>query len=231
MKLIDYLKPIVKRLPFLRKPAYALFNRLSGPFKGSAHYWESRYARGGHSGPGSFNRLATFKAEILNDFVNKNNITTVIEYGCGDGNQLELAQYPHYTGFDVSPRAIALCGEKFKTHSAMVFKPMNQYNNEQAQLTLSLDVIYHLVEDHVFDEYMRRLFASAQRFVIIYSSNSDQNPVDQPKHVRHRKFTDWVDGNAPNWKLQAHIPNKYPYNGKDETGSFADFFIYARENG
>jgi hypothetical protein len=38
-------------------------------------------------------------------------------------------------------------------------------------LELSLDVIYHLVEDEVFDAYMRSLFAHAGRFVVIYSSN------------------------------------------------------------
>ena len=38
-------------------------------FPGSAQYWDERYATGGTSGSGSYNRLAAFKAEILNEFV------------------------------------------------------------------------------------------------------------------------------------------------------------------
>lgn len=56
-----------------------------------------------------------------------------------------------------------------------------------AELSLSLDAIYYLVEDPVFESYMNCLFGSAQRFVIIYSSNVDQEwPAS---HVRHREFT------------------------------------------
>lgn len=44
-----------------------------------------------------------------------------------------------------------------------------------ADLSLSLDVIYHLVEDEVFETYINTLFKSARRYVIIYSSNSDDN--------------------------------------------------------
>ena len=40
--------------------------------KNSHEYWEKRYASGGNSGAGSYNYLAEFKAEILNNFVTKN---------------------------------------------------------------------------------------------------------------------------------------------------------------
>ena len=43
----------------------------------------------------------------------------------------------------------------------------------RADLTLSLDVIYHLVEDDVFVSAMRALFDKAARFVVIYASNQD----------------------------------------------------------
>ncbi len=38
-------------------------------------------ARGKNSGAGSYNELAEFKANVLNDFVRENDIQTVIEYG------------------------------------------------------------------------------------------------------------------------------------------------------
>jgi SAM-dependent methyltransferase len=222
------LKGGIKRVPVLRKPAYLLYHFFTGPFKGSERYWEQRYARGGHSGPGSAGHLAAYKAEILNTFVKTNKIKTVLEYGCGEGKQLELACYPNYTGFDVSPSAIGLCKEKFKANKSMVFKLMSEYNGERAELTLSLDVIYHLVEDEIFHRYMERLFSSSHGYVIIYSSNTDKNVKDQPRHVKHRKFTKWVECHAPTWELIQHIPNKYLYKSPDGTGSFADFYIYKK---
>ena len=95
-----------------------------------------------------------------------------------------------------------------------------------ADLSLSLDVIYHLVEDPVFDAYMRRLFKSARRFVIMYSSNSDQDWPD--KHVRHRHFTKWVEQNRADWHLQSTLKNAYPYDpAEPHQSSFADFYVFA----
>ena len=69
--------------------------------------------KGGTSGSGSYNQLAHFKAEILNKFVADHEVQTVIEFGFGDGNQLMLARYPQYTGFEVSQVAVDLCRQKF----------------------------------------------------------------------------------------------------------------------
>src|SRR5690554_228897 len=68
----------------------------------SKNYWERRYKGGGTSGAGSYDHLAKFKAEFLNDFVTENDVKEVVEFGFGDGNQLLLANYPKYIGFDVS---------------------------------------------------------------------------------------------------------------------------------
>ena len=75
-------------------------------WEGSAKYWELRYRRGGNSGAGSYNNLAKFKANFLNNFVIENHIKSVIEWGCGDGHQLSLASYPQYIGYDVSKQSI-----------------------------------------------------------------------------------------------------------------------------
>lgn len=91
----------------------------------------------------------------------------------------------------------------------------------KAELALSLDVIYHLVEDHIFELYMKHLFASAQKFVIIYSDD-----VDEPQrfHEKHRCFTKWIRVNLPEWKLLKKIKNKYPEESR------ADFFIYYKSS-
>ena len=90
-----------------------------------------------------------------------------------------------------------------------------------------LDVIYHLVEDGVYAHYMRQLFNSARRFVIIYSSNVDQEwPA---RHVRHREFATWVANHEPDWLLQSTTKNAYPYDdAQPDQTSFADFYVFAR---
>lgn len=196
--------------------------------QGSKDYWIQRYESGRSSGAGSYNKLAEFKAEILNAFVKEHNISALIEYGCGDGNQLKMADYPSYSGFDVSPKAIALCRKAFRTDPSKSFHLTDEYGGETAPLTISLDVIYHLVEDEIFEAYMRRLFDSSERFVIIYSSDIDNASAETAPHVKHRKFTAWVAANYPEWQLKSHIRNKYPFRGNVHEGSFADFFIYEK---
>jgi len=51
-------------------------------------YWDQRYTSGGTSGEGSYGELARFKAETLESIFTDNDIKSVIEFGCGDGNQL-----------------------------------------------------------------------------------------------------------------------------------------------
>jgi len=197
------------------------------PFSGSHAYWKQRYDDGGNSGPGSYGHLAEFKNSILNRFVGDYQVQSVIEFGCGDGNQLRNARYPHYLGFDISEKAVALCHHLFVEDATKLFRLMDDYAGETAELSLSLDVIFHLVEDAVFASYMRRLFAAAERYVIIYSSNSDDN-AGAADHVRHRCFTDWVDEHARDWALLQRIPNPYPYRGDFTRESFADFYVYEK---
>lgn len=197
-------------------------------FKSSGDYWESRYKAGGNSGAGSYNRLARFKAEFLNQFVAENRIASVIEFGCGDGSQLKLAEYPSYVGVDVASKAVEMCRDLFSGDATKRFVQLNELDsNYSAELALSLDVVYHLVEDPVFEAYMRQLFASARRFVIVYSSDIDEAQV--VKHVRQRKFTRWVGENEPDWRLVSMVKNAYPFDPADsDNTSFADFYVFAR---
>ncbi len=209
----------------LKKPYSTIIAPLF--FPGTKNYWEKRYATGDNSGLGSYGDMAQFKADVINDFVAEQSIQSVIELGCGDGNQLKLAKYPSYIGFDISPTAIALCRKLFPNDPAIRFALLDDYNGEKADLTLSLDVVYHLVEDEVFEDHMKMLFDAAKRFVIIYSINSDTFE-EKASHIRVRKFSNWIDQNRTDWTLLKFIPNKYPYNIKDGTGSFADFYIYKK---
>jgi len=222
------MKDIIKRMPILGSIFRKIYKVLhkQKPFPGSEAYWIQRYKKGGWSGAGSYHKLAEFKAETINSFVKDNAVLTVIEYGCGDGNQLKLAEYPAYIGFDVSPTAVALCQDVFRGDKTKCFKMMADYKGETAHLTLSLDVIYHLIEDETYYFYMKRLFNSSKRFVVIYSSNKDEKT--KVTHVKHRLFSEWIDVNISGWKLSRKIPNRFPGSGGDGESSFCDFYIYEK---
>lgn len=227
------IKERIKRIPFLGKLALNLYTRyvLRPRFRSSASYWESRYRRGGNSGVGSYQHLAEFKADVINSFVEENKIQTVIEFGCGDGNQLQYFHFTSYTGFDVSETAIARCRNLYKEDLSKRFALLSSYAGETADLTLSLDVIYHLVEDEVYQAYMDLLFASSSQYVIIYSSNAEGNAFGSTSpHVRHRRFTDWVKKNAVPFRLIQQIPNQFSYGSGNRESSFADFYFYKRTN-
>jgi hypothetical protein len=209
-------------------------NREKSKFPGSGDYWEERYRSAGNSGSGSYDHLAKFKAEFLNDFVAKNNIKTVMEFGCGDGNQLTMANYPQYIGLDVSPSAVKLCYNRFKADKSKSFYVYNSLafvDNArlfQADVTMSLDVLYHLVEKEIFEAYLRHLFNASNRYVIIYASDYDQSEEPVHQHENRRKFSDFINTSLKEWKLKEVIKNKFPVEQYKEKGSLSDFFVYEK---
>lgn len=208
---------------------YRVWLTLPYVFSNSKLYWIERYQCGGRSGMESYNKLAEFKAEVLNEFVSEHEVNNIIEYGCGDGNQLQLYSIPDYLGFDISPDAINICQNLFADDDTKSFKMMSEFDGETADLTISFDVIYHLTEDQTYEQYMNRLFDSANEFVIIYSSNTNSNSIFDGAHIKHRKFTDWVDRFKPEWKMIKQIFNRYPLkHHQKKNGSFSDFYIYEK---
>lgn len=216
-------KDLIRPLPGVRQLSL-LRQRLD--FNGSAAYWEQTYARGGTSGPGSYGALARGKADFLNQFVRSRGMQSVIEFGCGDGNQLSLATYPRYVGLDVSRTAIKMCMQRFAgdpDKSFFLYDSSCFVDHEglfKADVALSLDVVYHLVEDSVFEIYMNHLFGAASRYVVVYATNGDIR--DDAPHVRHRRFSSWVDDNRPEWSLTDVTEG--PASGPRR----ADFYVYQR---
>lgn len=199
-------------------------------FPGSKKFWIRQYAKGDNSGPGSYGELANFKADVINGFVRQEGIISVIEFGCGDGNQLSLSKYPKYLGLDVAPGAIDLCTNKFLEDDSKTFllfdpKYFKSGSMMSADLTLSLDVVFHLVEIEQFETHLHHLFSSSHKWVIIYGIDSDlffPEPYTYP-----RKFTTWISSFMKDWNLEKVIENRYPV-GSGSTSSMANFYIYKK---
>lgn len=198
---------IAKRIVFHAK-SYFLKSNFN-----SKTYWKLRYAQEGNSGDGSYGAHAENKANFVNQAVQEYKIDSVIEFGCGDGNQLKYYKIKKYLGFDLSPAALDMCC-KIHGHdsskSFMLFDP-NYFVNHQfinADMVLSSEVIFHLTEQTVFNRYLENLFSAANKMVVIISTNHNDNK-ESPSHIFHRKFTDVVKEKFPEWERVTNFASEH----------------------
>lgn len=200
-------------------------------FQTSDQYWKERYQRGGNSGEGSYGPLARYKANFINAFCRDNAVKSAIEFGCGDGNQAAMLTIGDYLGVDISADCIAWARQNLK-RPGWRFETLDEYlalSHDPVELGLSLDVIYHLVEDEIYQSYLRNLCAAADRFLLIYTSNLDHFDPRLP-HVRHRPLLADMARLHPEWTFVRTERNPYAMR-HDETreyGSFADFYLFEK---
>ncbi len=192
-------------------------------YPGSRRYWERRYSDGGDSGAGSGGVLAAYKANFLNTFVQEHSIDSVVELGCGDGRQLNLAEYPKYIGLDIAASAVERCKALFsedRTKQFEVYDPDCFVSASfQADLAISLEVIFHLTEERLYLLYMQHLFALSSRWVIIFSSDEEEKGKGMFPHFRQRRFSaDVPEG----WVLRQRVENPH----RDR--SVSDFFVFEK---
>jgi len=191
-------------------------NRIFGHDIDYKKYWYNRYAKGDTSGAGSYGLLADFKAEVINNFIVNNNIDSVIDFGCGDGNQLIIANYKKYMGLDVAESSIAICIARFqndKTKSFTKYDPLSFLNNGyfSADLVLSLDVLYHIIPENEFIKSLEDIFSCSGKYVILYTSiNAYEREVyKKGVHVRHRDVISYLT-KFKDFEVIDIVPQKYP---------------------
>jgi SAM-dependent methyltransferase len=172
-------------------------------------YWEWRYRESNRgSGPGSERKQADHKAGYLNLLIEREHVLSVIDWGCGDGRVISRVRARIYLGLDVSESALRLCqatcGERSRWSWAL-FDGFTAPPLPPADLSLSLDVIFHLVDDAMYRRHLELVFGAAD-LVCIQSSNRDENGYP---HVRHREFLKdvpqgWsiVDRPDPEWESE-----------------------------
>jgi glycosyltransferase involved in cell wall biosynthesis len=197
----------------------------------SNRYWENRYRTGGNSGAGSYNVLAQYKGHFLNAFAQSKALSSIAEMGSGDGNQLKYFAFENYTGFDVSKTVIERTQSMYRDKPNYKFVWLGdpsldwELQEDAYDCALSLDVLYHLIDDQIYINYLDQLFSLSRRYVVIYASNFNGPDIRGASHVRHRKFTDDVAARFPQWKLLKLVEN--PHKFKESTE--ADFAIYTND--
>lgn len=193
----------------------------------SINYWNTRYLEGGNSGAGSTGRLNSFKAEYLNSVIQKYQIQSILDFGCGQGAILDFIKIEEFLGYDISPSVVTTLKDKYRFDSKKFFTNILGELLPK-DLVLSFDVIFHMVENAEYEEYIKQIFKFAKKIVLIYSSNSDRADPEYATapHVKHRIFLHDV---PKNFQLIETQKNEYPYDASNpNTTSWSDFYLFKR---
>jgi SAM-dependent methyltransferase len=195
----------------------------------SNKYWEDRYKNNETSGDGSYGKLAIFKGNIIYNFIKEYDVKSILDLGCGDGNQLKYYNTTNinYIGVDPSSTIINKLKEIYKNDKNKKFIILDKNFNTKAELTLSCDVLFHLINLNIWEKHIDNLFNISTKYVIIYAYDFDQ---DWNNHCKSRKFTDFIKKKYSNWQLIKVIKNEYPlFEGcDDKNASMSDFYFYKK---
>jgi hypothetical protein len=188
----------------------------------STLFWDRRYASGNHSGRGSQGVAGIAKARHVNKVVRQRGITSIIDWGVGDGEVMSHIQVDNltYIGVDISATALDRLRRKFGRQRTFVLA--EGIAGLHAEMAISLDVMYHLVGDDEYSTYLSRLFGSADRVVLIYSTDFDDEGRTSAPHIRRRHWTPDVEARFPEWSLAELGP--WGASGDQR----AAFFLYTR---
>lgn len=136
-------------------------------------YWEDIYRYGGTSGNGSYGEIALFKANIVNNIIEKYNANTVIEFGCGDGNQLGYMNYNNYIGFDISNSAVERCRNLYINDNSKEFIHYTPDSFDcspyRADMVVCLDVLYHITDENDFVNTLTYISKCASKVVVLFT--------------------------------------------------------------
>lgn len=186
-----------------------------------ASYWDRRYRDGRSSGAGSEGETARFKGEHVTNVIKRLGVTSIIDWGVGDGtvlSHIDTSKLTSYIGTDVSHSIIDRVA---KTHSTdnRVFMYADKVRPEltRCDLSMSMDVLFHFPDESDYRGYLDNLFSSAVRYVLIYSTN--YGPEQTARHVLRRNFTADLATLYPEWKL---------IEGSDNNPVVADFYLYEK---
>lgn len=178
-----------------------LFPKQFKKFKNSHQYWNNRYDYGGNSGKGSRDSNASSKATFFNQLIKQYGLKFAIELGSGDGENAYLYHIEKYIGYDISPTAVSVATKRNKTRNNVQFfhekdpffhaksTIQSKYDPEES-IAISFDVLFHLVEDAVYKQYLYDLTQGDHYYILIYSTNFDQ--ITQEAHIKHRRFSEDV---------------------------------------
>lgn len=196
--------------------------------------WEHLYKNGGNSGRGACNHYGIYKAEIINNFIRQHNLKNIIDFGCGDGNQTSLINIDNYTGIDISDYIIDKTKNKYINDISKQFFTYKELYNITPKpiydLSISLCVLYHLIDDNIYYNYLNDLYTFSNKYIIIYATDYNDPNIHNKNNgssTFHRNFTRDIEKLYPNLELIQYIPQKYTIN--ENKPNYTNFYIYKKK--
>lgn len=183
--IINFITRIVNKYIFAKKFEYK-------------RYWDKRYSSGGNSGAGSYGEIFEYKNSFLLNFIKENEIKSIIDFGCGDGNQIKKFENIKYLGFDVAKASIRMCSEAYLNDvnkSFILYDPKFFVNNFiQSDLVVCLDVLYHIIDERDFIKTLSDILSCSSKYVVLFTSvDSYKNESYKTgAHVRHRDTMNYL---------------------------------------
>lgn len=128
-------------------------------------------------------------------------VSSVVDWGCGDGQVCSLLDMSgiHYTGIEVAGTALKRCMEQQPKPVYMLWKPGDPIRMF-ADVAMSIDVLFHFPKDKDYKTYLKVLFGSARKYVIIHSTDFHRDAL---VHVRHRTVRNDIQRLYPGWRLKS----------------------------
>lgn len=134
--------------------------------------------------------------KYADSIIKKNNISTLIDIGCGVGSKLEFLKRknPHLEIIGIDQKsAISYCKRKYKfgcwVEDDFEKKVVRNFYNNAPDLIICSDVIEHLLNPDILIEYIRTLATNSTR-IIISTPNRDKlrgrgcTNCSNPHHIR-----------------------------------------------
>ncbi|MFA5886400.1 MAG: class I SAM-dependent methyltransferase [Patescibacteria group bacterium] len=185
------------------------------------NYWEKRYRQGGNSGLGSYGVLSDFKTNIINKFIQEYQAETMIDFGCGDGQQIKNIKIKKYLGLDIAPSSVQMCQKLYsddQSKSFILYHPQSFFNNFiKADLVICLDVLYHITSEVDLKKTLTDIFSCANNLVILYTNTENFN-YRRGRHIVYWDTYKYLK-EFKNFLILETIAQKY----RDQSG--ADFII------
>lgn len=183
----------------------------------SINYWKNRYSKNGNSGLGSRNNLLKYKVDFINDFIEKESINSILDFGHGDLEVASKIDVKDYVGIDIfEPK------DNFGLN--LICTDFDKYDGPSKECVICLDVLYHILEHE--QDYMKRtldmMIKKADKFLLIYAQDSRDKKFDNiyVGHLYNSKWIQYMD-------VQNTFECVYEQDSP-EVGSTAKFFIYKR---
>ena len=141
----------------------------------------------GGSGSGSFPENTVSYRQFLQDFLIKNNIKTIIDYGCGDWQSSKFIDWSsyQYLGIDCVSSVIESNTNAYKSNNVqfMHISSLEEFFTHKADLLIIKDVLQHWINNEIVF-FLEKIKSNFKYILITNSSDQKTDWQDEPYRSR-----------------------------------------------